>query len=58
MKGTLELAKNEIGKYLDSLFEELLILKVIKDAQDIAQKKQLGDEGKLVIMFLTKEILN
>jgi hypothetical protein len=36
MKGTLELAKNEIGKYLDSLFEELLILKVIKDAQDIA----------------------
>jgi hypothetical protein len=60
MRATSELAKIEINLYLDFLFEELHIFKVITLASEIAKErvKELGEGGKLVIMFLTKEILN
>jgi hypothetical protein len=60
MRATSELAKIEINLYLDFLFEELYIFKVITAASEIAKEKvkELGEGGKLAIMFLTKEILN
>ena len=60
MKATSDVAKIEINVYLDFLFEELHIFKVITLASEIAKErvKELGEGGKLVIMFLTKEILN
>lgn len=58
MTSTLELAKVEIGGYLDYLFDQLEIFKVISLASEIAKEKQLGEGGKLAIMYLTKEILN
>lgn len=60
MRATSELAKIEINVYLDYLFEDLNIFKVITLASEIAKErvKELGEGGKLVIMFLTKEILN
>ena len=60
MRATSEGAKIEINLYLDFLFEELYIFKVITAASEIAKEKvkELGEGGKLAIMFLTKEILN
>ena len=58
MTATLELAKIEIGVYLDYLFDELQIFKVISLASEITKEKSLGKDEKVVVMFLTKEILN
>jgi hypothetical protein len=58
MTSTLDLAKLEIGSYLDYLFDQLEIFKVISLASEIAKEKSLGEGGKLAIMYLTKEILN
>lgn len=58
MTATLELAKIEIGVYLDYLFDELEIFKVISLASEITKEKSLGKDEKVVVMFLTKEILN